>query len=214
MAFMTFLLVSNIIAVKLVDVGGWVLPASVVVYPLTFLVTDTLAEVYGRRTAARVVWLGFAFSLVMLALVYIGKIWTPAEFWQDQGAYETILGGVPRIVAGSMVAYLVSQQHDVFMFHVWRRVTGGRHLWLRNNASTIVSQAIDTTLFVTIAFAGIVPTGALFELIATTYVAKVIVGVLDTPIVYALVGAIRKYAPAAGCAETRQTPNLQPTGAG
>ena len=156
MAFVTLLVVANIIAVKLIAVGGWVVPAGIVAYPFTFLVSDTIAELYGRKTAVRIVWLGFVFSLLMLALVYVAKVWPAAGFWDAQGEYDRILGSVPRIVLGSTVAYLISQHHDVIAFHIWRRVTRGRHLWLRNNASTVVSQAIDTLLFVSIAFGGTV----------------------------------------------------------
>ena len=150
MAFTTLLIVSNIIAVKLINIGPWVVPVAVIAYPFTFLVTDTLAELYGRRMATRIVWFGFAMNLLMVALIYLGKVIPPASFWQGQYAYNTILGAVPRIVLASMLAYLISQHHDVFAFHFWRKRTNGKHLWLRNNASTMVSQGIDTVLFITI----------------------------------------------------------------
>ena len=193
MAFITFLIVGNLIAVKLIGVGGWVMPAGIIAYPFTFLMSDVIAELYGRRTATRIVWLGFVFSLLMLGFVYVGRIWPAGEIWEGQAAYDTILGSVPRIVVGSMAAYLISQQHDVIAFHLWKRFTGGRHLWLRNNASTIVSQAIDSAIFVGIAFGGTVPSSVLWNLFATLYVFKIVVAVLDTPLVYAMIGAIRKY---------------------
>ena len=193
MAFVTLLVVANIIAVKLIAIGGWVVPAGIVAYPFTFLVSDTIAELYGRKTTTRIVWLGFVFSLLMLALVYLAKVWPAAGIWDAQSEYDRILGSVPRIVLGSTVAYLISQHHDVIAFHIWRRVTRGRHLWLRNNASTVVSQAIDTLLFVPIALGGTVPASVLWNMIGTQYVAKVVISVLDTPLVYALVGAVRRY---------------------
>ncbi len=191
MSFMTLLLVANIIAVKPLALNGWILPAGVIAYPFTFLVTDTISELYGRKVATRVVWYGFGLSIAMVVLVYIAKVLPAASFWQGQDDYDTILGSVPRIVLGSLSAYIVSQHIDVIMFHLVRRITTGRHLWLRNNASTIVSQAIDTVLFISIAFAGSVPTGTLWNMMVTQYVVKVCIAALDTPVVYALVRVIR-----------------------
>ena len=204
MTFAMVLIVANIVAVKLISVGGWVLPAGIVAYPFTFLVSDTIAEIYGRRTATRIIWMGFGISLGMVLLIYLARVLPAAPFWQEQAAYDTILGAVPRIVLGSMVAYLVSQHHDVIAFHFWRRITKGRHLWLRNNASTVVSQAIDTLLFVAIAFGGTVPGSILLNIMMTQYVAKLVIAIVDTPIVYGLVALIRK-------AQSRETDGILPT---
>lgn len=192
MVFTTLLLVANIIAVKLIGVNGWVVPVAVIAYPLTFLVTDTIAELYGRRIATRVVWLGFAVNVLMVALIYLGKIIPPASFWEGQDAYNTMLGSVPRIVLASMLAYLASQHHDVFAFNFWRRLTNGRFLWLRNNASTMVSQGIDTVLFITVAFAGTIPLQVLFNMIIGQYVIKLVIAILDTPLCYGLVALIKR----------------------
>lgn len=190
--FATCLIVANIIAVKLVMIGGWVVPAGVIAYPLTFLFTDVITELYGRKIASRVIWLGFAVSVLMVILVFGGGLLPPASFWEGQSAYQSILGMVPRITLASMIAYLVSQHHDVFAFHFWRQKTKGRFLWLRNNASTIVSQALDTAIFITIAFWGTVPGGTLTNMLLTQYVVKIIIAVFDTPFCYLLVGLLRK----------------------
>ena len=190
--FTTCLLVANTIAVKLISVFGWVVPAGVIAYPLTFLLTDVIAELYGRRTASRVVWAGFAANLLMVVLILGGKLLPAAEIWQSQPAYESILGMVPRIVLASMIAYLISQHHDIFAFHFWRQKTKGRFLWLRNNASTMVSQALDTGLFITIAFWGTVPTEVLTEMLLTQYVIKLIIAAGDTPFCYLLVALLKK----------------------
>lgn len=192
MAFATLLVVANIIAGKLISIGMWVVPVAVIAYPLTFLITDTIAELYGRRIATRIVWAGFAVNVLMVALVYVGKIIPPASFWEGQDAYNRILGSVPRIVLASMLAYLASQHHDVFAFHFWKNLTKGRFLWLRNNASTMVSQGIDTILFITIAFIGVVPTDVLLNMIVGQYVIKLGIALVDTPICYALVGLLRR----------------------
>ena len=190
--FVTCLLVANIIAVKLVAIGGWVVPAGVIAYPLTFLFTDVITELYGRRIASRVVWVGFGVSILMALLVYFGGLLPPAPFWEDQPAYKSVLGMVPRITLASMIAYLVSQHHDVFAFHFWRQKTKGRFLWLRNNASTMVSQALDTGAFITIAFWGTVPTGILTNMLLSQYVAKLVIAACDTPFCYLLVGLLRE----------------------
>ena len=196
MSFAALLIIANIVAVKPLGFGDWVMPAGIVAYPFTFLVTDTLSEVYGRRAAARVVWMGFALSVLMVALVYAAGALPAAGFWEGQAAFDDTLGAVPRIVFGSMIAFLVSQNSDVFLFHLVRRLTGQRYLWLRNNASTIASQAIDTVLFISIAFAGTVPGDTLLNMMVTQYVVKVAIAAADTPLVYALVGAIRRWEPA------------------
>ena len=191
MTFATLIVVANVIAVKLLDVNGWAVPAGVLAYPFTFLVTDTISELYGRKTATKLVWMGFILSGLMVLLVYVAKVLPAAGFWDHQDAFDTILGSVPRIVLASLTAYLISQHADVILFHLLRRRTKGRHLWMRNNGSTIVSQAIDTAIFIFIAFAGIVPAGALWNLMYTQYLIKVGVAVIDTPIVYALVTYLR-----------------------
>ncbi len=105
-----------------------------------------------------------------------------------------MLGAVPRIVLASMVAYLLSQHHDVFAFHFWKRVTQGRFLWLRNNASTMVSQGIDTVLFITIAFIGVIPTNVLLNMIVAQYVIKIVIAIVDTPLCYLMVHLLKNKA--------------------
>ena len=194
MAFTTVLLVANIVAGKIFSIGDWSMSAGIIAYPLTFLLTDTIAEVYGRKATTRVVWFGFACSLLMTLLIYIVKVLpVAADTIVNQASYDNVLGNVPRIVFASMVAYLVAQNHDVFAFHFWRRKTNGRHLWFRNNASTAVSQLMDTALFVSIAFWGILPAGVLLSIFVVEYIVKILFSIVDTPLVYALVGIVRKY---------------------
>jgi len=190
--FATCLIVANIIAVKLIAIGGWVVPAGVIAYPLTFLFTDVIAELYGRKIASRVVWVGFGASILMVILVSGGRLLPPEPSWEGQSAYESILGMVDKITLASMIAYLVSQHHDVFAFHFWRQKTKGRFLWLRNNASTMVSQALDTGLFITIAFWGVYSTEILLNMLRTQYIIKLVIAACDTPFCYMLVGLLRE----------------------
>ena len=111
----------------------------------------------------------------MVFIIFLAGIFPSAEFWENQGAFDLILGSVPRIVFASMVAYLLSQHHDVISFHIWKKYTKGKHLWLRNNASTVISQAFDTVVFVTIAFAGTVDFSMLVNMILTQYVVKILI---------------------------------------
>lgn len=196
--FITCLTVSNIIAGKLFTLGPLVLPAAVFAYPVTFVITDTVSEVWGKKEANEIVWLGFIMNLVMTAFLYLGRVLPPASFWSHQAAYETILGTIPRIVAASMVAYLVSQLHDVWAFLFWRRVTKGKHLWLRNNLSTMASQLLDSVIFITLAFAGTVELSVLGNMIAGQYLVKFILALADTPFCYLAVRWARKEGVIAG----------------
>ena len=185
--FISALLLSNIIASKIVSIGVLIVPAAIVLYPLTFLFTDVVSEVEGKESAHTLVIMGFCMSLFMVLVIFIGKVLPPAFFWEHQDSYNIILGATPRIVFASMVAYLVSQNHDVWAFHWWKRKTAGRHLWLRNNLSTMVSQLIDSVLFIGIAFTGVYPAKAIAGMILGQYLIKVCIAVLDTPFCYMLV---------------------------
>ncbi len=185
--FVTALIAANIIAAKLFVLGSVVLTVGIITYPITFLLTDTISEVWGKKRATQVVWMGFLANIFMLGVLYIARILPPAPFWPHQEAFDLILGAVPRIVIASLVAYIVSQTHDVWSFHFWRHKTGGKHLWLRNNVSTMTSQLIDSVIFVTVAFYGSMPNDALVTMIITQYMVKLVIAVLDTPFCYMLV---------------------------
>ena len=170
------------------------MPAGTIAYSVTFPITDIVDEVYGKRWAYRIVWGGLAAELAMLGLAVADSFIPPAPFMTEAevACAERVLGLQARIVLASVVAYLVSQHHDVWAFWKWRELTRGRWLWLRNNASTAVSQLIDSTLFTTIAFAGLVPPGALLSMILTMWLAKVIIAAADTPFVYLGVSLLRR----------------------
>ncbi|MDI6616502.1 MAG: queuosine precursor transporter [Syntrophaceae bacterium] len=185
--FVTSLLLANILASKIIVVGGLVLPAAIILYPLTFLFTDVVSEVEGKKSASSLVMAGFYLSIFMVAVILAGRLLPPAGFWKHQEAYIAILGSTPRIVLASMIAYLISQNHDVWAFHWWRKKTAGRHLWLRNNLSTMVSQMIDSVLFIGIAFWGTVPPATIGVMILSQYAVKVGIALLDTPICYLMV---------------------------
>lgn len=185
--FTTLLLTANISAVKIIAIGTEGIDAGIIAYPLTFLISDVLSELYGRKTTTKIIWLGFISNLLMVGILFLVGIIPEATYWNDQDSYNKILGSVPRIVFASMCAYLISQHHDVFAFEMWKKITKNRFLWIRNNASTIVSQGIDTTIFVLVAFIGIYSMDEIWNMIWITYLIKIAIAIIDTPLIYLLV---------------------------
>ena len=185
----------NIQVLKLVELFGITTTLGNVLYGSIFFATDLLGELHGPREARKVVWIGFASLVVATIVMTMGLLFRPAPEDQAHGALMTIFSVMPRIAAASIVAYLASQFHDVWAFHRIRRATGGRHLWLRNNASTLVSQAIDTVVFTSGAFLGRVSTSVFLQILGSTYAMKAFVAILDTPFLYAA-RALARRAPA------------------
>jgi uncharacterized integral membrane protein (TIGR00697 family) len=178
------IIAANIQVVKTVQLFGLVATLGNVLYGSIFFATDVLSEVYGRKSARRGVWLGFSALILMAIWMQLALIFIPdaSDFAQD--SMVTIFGLMPRIAAGSLTAYLLSQHHDIFAFHYWKDRTGGKYLWLRNCASTAVSQAIDSVVFCSIAFIGVFAWPVFFEILLTTYFLKFIVMLVDTPFIY------------------------------
>ncbi len=202
--FVAGLTASQFLAAKITQfslplVGSVVLPAGFLAYAATFLFTDIISEVYGRRAAGRVVAAGFASQVLVLGLSAAALRLPAAPYGAGQEAFAAVVGAAPSIVLASLAAYLASQVHDVWAFHWWRERTRGRWLWLRNNASTAVSQLIDTALFITLAFALLprvlggepLPWGVVGNLILGQYAAKLLVAAADTPLVYLGVALVR-----------------------
>lgn len=190
--FIGALVISEVLASKIIALGDIYVPAGVLAYAITFPITDTIEEIWGKKYAQYVILAGLLTLGVVLLLIYLAIILPAAPFWKEEDAFLRILGmkqGAIRITIASIIAYFISQYHDVWAFNFWKKVTNERHLWLRNNASTLVSQAIDTSLFITIAFYGVVP---ILPLILGQYFIKVCIALLDTPLVYVLVHFVRK----------------------
>ena len=187
--FVGCITIASVLANKIISVFGLFVPAGVLAYSITFIMTDAISEIWGKQTAKRAVFGGFIGLIVVLLLIQISVLWPKAPFWKQEAAYHTIMGSTSRIIIASFIAYLVSQFHDVWAFHFWRKITGGRHLWLRNNLSTAVSQFIDSALFITVAFYGIMP---VWPLIWSQWLVKLGIAFLDTPFIYGIVWLIRK----------------------
>lgn len=191
--FVTSLVIANVLATKVFVMGKVFMPAGVIAYPISFLVTDIISELWGKKVATRVVWAGFVASIFAFVLAYLAVFLPPAPFYQHQAVFTEMFGRMGRITFASLIAYLISQTHDVWSFHFFKELTNDKHLWLRNNASTIVSQMIDTVLFISIAFWGIIPTNALLGMMLGQWTVKVGIALLDTPFCYLAVGFVSKY---------------------
>ncbi|MGB3943979.1 MAG: queuosine precursor transporter [Methanothrix sp.] len=192
--FASLTVLANLLAVKTIAFGPFIAPAAVLVYASTFLLTDILSELFGEEKARLAVWAGFLANVVMLVSVLIALRWSASPLMDSQlaSSFDAVFGFAPRIVVASMIAYLVSQHHDVWAYGFWRKKTGGRHIWLRNNASTIASQGIDSLIFITLAFYGLVPNSVLIQMIAGQYVIKILIAALDTPFIYLALAAARR----------------------
>lgn len=188
--FVTALVVSNVIAVKLVEVSGRVFPAGLVVFPLSYLLGDVLTEVYGFRAARAVIWLGFACNLMAVLAIQAAIALPAAPFFGDDEAYDKILGTTWRLFLASLAAYLVGELVNSAVLARMKVATGGRFLWARTIGSTIVGEGLDSAIFVTLAFAG---TGTpLVDPILTTWAIKVAYETAATPLTYALVNTLKR----------------------
>ena len=187
--FVTALVVSNIIAVKLVEMSGRIFPAGLVIFPLSYLLGDVLTEVYGIRSARRVIWLGFACNLLALGAIQ-AAIHLPALDPEFQVQFEAVLGTTWRLFLASLAAYIVGELANAYVLAYMKGATRGRWLWTRTIGSTIVGEGLDSLIFVTIAFAG---TGAgLANPIVTTWLIKVGWETLATPVTYWVVGHLKR----------------------
>lgn len=190
-AIVLAIMLSNIQGPKLTTVFGMDTSLGMIIYSGIYFATDLLGERYGKREANRAVLIGFSTSLILIVLMSISLMFAPTE---QEGkreialavhvALEQIFGFTPRFVLGSLFAYLISQTHDVWLFHLLKRWTQGRHLWLRNNLSTMVSQLIDTVIYSTVVWWALFDFRTAVQLAAAKYLFKVIIAMIDTPFIY------------------------------
>tara|TARA_B100001939_G_scaffold124482_1_gene107945 strand:- start:272 stop:961 length:690 start_codon:yes stop_codon:yes gene_type:complete len=214
--FAAILVLTNIIGVKIFTFAPDMfsnglfgnpitLTTGIITYPLTFLVTDIVSEIYGEKKATRMVFLGFIVSIISLFFIQLAVFLPGSNVWinsdlgyntvqEMQNAYESVFTLPGILIVASMTAYLVAQVVDVKIFHFLKRITSGKHLWLRNNLSTSVSQLIDTIIVNSIfLYIGLgLSFNIIFQIIVTTYVFKIIIALIDTPIVYLVVNLLKK----------------------
>jgi uncharacterized integral membrane protein (TIGR00697 family) len=191
-AFVAVLMVSNTAAVKLIQVGPFVFAGTIIIFPISYIFGDILTEVYGYKASRKIIWSGFA-ALVFMAICYwLVQILPAPIFWQNQAAYEVILGSVPRIVLGSIVAYFAGEFSNSYVLSKMKIWSNGKHLWMRTIGSTIVGEGVDSFIFGTIGFAGLVPFSSLILMILSGYIVKVLYEVLLTPVTYFVVRKLKK----------------------
>ena len=179
-----------------VDLGfkTFVVSAGILAYPITFIVTDLISELYGQKKANKVVFSGFIASIFVLIFLWLGGQFNAiSDSVVDNETYDVVFRNAWRIIAASMIAYLFAQSIDVRLFHFWKKLTKGKHLWLRNNFSTFTSQFVDTFTIVSLLIVfGILPQDKFLVLILSGFLFKVIVAILDTPLLYLFVWMFRK----------------------
>ena len=189
--FIASLVTCNLIANKFVtvDLGFkvFIVSAGILPYPLTFLVTDLISELYGQKKANLVVFSGFIASLFVLLFLWLGGQFNaiPSSIVDDV-TYNSVFRNAWRLIAASMVAYLIAQFIDVRIFHFWKKLTNGKHLWLRNNGSTIASQLVDTSLVICILFVGVWNPDQIISAIFDGWMFKMLMAFIDTPIIYGI----------------------------
>ena len=194
--FIAALVVCNLIANKFItiDLGfkTFVISAGVLPYPITFLITDILSEIYGKKKTASIVWAGFGASLFVLGVLLLAQQFTAiAGSPVDDETFNKVFGNSWRVIFASMTAYLCAQLIDVRIYHFWKEKTAGKHLWLRNNFSTVFSQLVDTTLVVCVLFLGVRSHSEIIQFILDGWLFKILCAFIDTPLLYASTAFIR-----------------------
>lgn len=184
--YVIFIALSQILAAKIAifDLGFTEVtaPAAVLIFAVTFLITDIVNEKFGRKETYRMIFIAFITQVVMVVFIYLGTYLQPAPFWQNQQAWELIFGLVPRITLASWITFLVSENLDAYLFAFVKKLTGGNYLWIRNAGSSIISLSVDTILFVTLAFYGVgLP---LWSLMVGQFLTKYLVAIVDIPFMY------------------------------
>ncbi len=199
--FITSLILSNIIAVKLIVLGPFFLTAGILIFPVSYIFGDILTEVYGYARARRVIWTGFGCNLLAVLVIWLSIHLPPAPFWKlgslqspqaAQEAYQAIFGFTPRLLAASFVAYLVGEFLNSFILAKMKVATRGRYLWLRTIGSTLIGQMADSGIFISLAFWGMIPLVALGEMILTQWLIKSVYEALATPGTYLAVNYLKR----------------------
>ena len=188
--FVTCLITANIIAVKVISLGPFILPAAIFVFPFSYIFGDVLTEVYGYHQARRIIWLGFTCNLIFVIFAWIGKLLPPAPFWEEQEAYVSILGYTRRLLAASFCGYLAGEFGNSFVLAKMKILTKGRWLWSRTIGSTVVGQGLDTVLFIVVAYIGTASFTPM--MILYHWLVKIGIEAVATPFTYVVVNFLKK----------------------
>jgi queuosine precursor transporter len=191
MVFVSSLIISNTIATKIVMIGSLSVAAGIICFPISYIITDIVTEVYGYRRAKIMIWTGFG-CLAFMSLAYAIAAWlAPAPFFTNEGAFDTIFSQVPRIALGSLAGYLVGSFANSIIMSKMKIWTKGRHLWSRTIGSTIVGEAADSTVFAVVAFAGLFPPAQLAMIAFSGFLLKTLYEVVATPLTYVIIGKVK-----------------------
>lgn len=190
--FVAILIISNIASSKIISFGVFAFDGGTILFPISYIFGDILTEVYGYSRARRIIWIGFS-SLVMMSITLSIIQYLPADpAWQNQKAYETILGLVPRIALGSIVAFWMGEFVNSYSLAKLKILTKGKFLWIRTIGSTVVGQAVDSIIFTIVAFGGTMPFDVIINIITTIYLMKVGFEILATPVTYLIVNKLKR----------------------
>ena len=190
--FVVILLISNLVAPKICAFGPFRVSGALLLFPITYIFGDIFTEVYGYAGSRRAIWIGF-FASSLMALMAKMIVWMPAApDWANQSAFATVFDFVPRIVAASLIAFWAGEFANSYVMAKMKIFTDGRHLWSRTVGSTVVGQAVDTTLVITLTFVGTQSVATIINLIVSGYLAKVIYEVVATPLTYLVVNALKR----------------------
>ncbi|MGL1890596.1 MAG: queuosine precursor transporter [Spirochaetaceae bacterium] len=179
--FSASLITASFIAYKTIDIAGFYAPAGIIAYSITYLITDVISEIYGTKVSKSVVQMGFIVLLVSMVLSHVSRVLPAAPFWNDHEIFDSFIGTNSRIIIASVIAYIVSQYNDVWLFHFFKRLTNNKYLWLRSIGSTTISQIIDSILFIFIAFYSSIN---ILPMIMGQIIIKFSLAILLTPFLY------------------------------
>ena len=185
--FVAAVVIANLLGTKIANFGVFVASVGIFMYPITFLATDIVAEVFGRKKVMTFIVAGLIANIMLFLMVALSIRLPPSTRYPSNEAFLEVFNPSLRIIGASIIAFLIAQIHDIVAFEYWKKITGGRFLWLRNNASTIVSQFLDTTIFMFLAFYLATPQYTvefIFALIIPYWLLKVVIAIADTPLVY------------------------------
>jgi queuosine precursor transporter len=192
MLFVAMLLISNTIAVKIIQIGPFAIAAGIICFPISYIINDVLTEVYGYHKTRNTIWMGFLCLGLMSFFYYTATILHPSDFWPYQKEFSLIFGFIPRIAIGSFIAYLVGSFLNSYVMSIMKKWTKGRLLWTRTIGSTIVGEGADSIIFNTVAFAGIFELPSLLNIILTGFALKTLFEVVFTPITYWVVAFLKR----------------------
>ncbi|PIQ80469.1 MAG: transporter [Parcubacteria group bacterium CG11_big_fil_rev_8_21_14_0_20_41_14] len=193
--FVASLIAANLLGVKITTLLGISVSVGIFAYPITFLITDSIEEVFGKKPATHLMYSALIAQILVFIIIVIAIKLPSSERYEFNDEYVIIFSSSLRIIIASIIAFFLSQTHDIWAFNFWKKQTNGKFLWLRNNLSTIASQFLDTTIFMFIAFYNISPkfdSAFIFSLIIPYWLFKVAFALIDTPLVYALVWWLKK----------------------